>query len=81
MVIFVPHSRRYRLIGKGYSICLVFLKLFEKIYAPLTAGLLTPFRGDRILVEEKRAQLDRLYQRITDDLDVLLTAVGLKIAA
>jgi hypothetical protein len=40
-----------------------------------------PFRGDRILVEEKRAQLDRLYQRITDDLDVLLTAVGLKIAA
>jgi len=26
----VPHSRRYRLVGKGYSICLVFLKLFEK---------------------------------------------------
>jgi DNA-binding transcriptional ArsR family regulator len=30
----VPRSRRYRLIGNGYSICLVFLKLFEKIYAP-----------------------------------------------
>ena len=28
----------------GYSICLVFLKLFERIYAPLTAGLLSPFR-------------------------------------
>jgi hypothetical protein len=26
----VPHSRRYRLVGNGYSICLVFLKLFEK---------------------------------------------------
>jgi len=39
----VPRSRRYRLVGKGYSICLVFLKLFEKIYAPLTAGLLRPF--------------------------------------
>ena len=38
----VPRSRRYRLVGKGYSICLVFLKLFEKIYAPLTAGLLRP---------------------------------------
>jgi hypothetical protein len=70
------------LIGKGYSICLVFLKLFEKIYAPLTtAGLLAPFRGDRILVEEKRSQLDRLYQCISDDLDALLRAVGLKIAA
>jgi hypothetical protein len=56
----VPHSRRYRLVGKGYSICLVFLKLFEKIYALLAAGLMAPFRGDRILIEQKRCQLDRL---------------------
>jgi DNA-binding transcriptional ArsR family regulator len=77
----VPRSRRYRLVGKGYSICVAFLKLFEKIYAPLTAGLLAPFRGDRILAEEKRCELDRLYQRICDDLDALLKAVGLKIAA
>ena len=77
----IPHSRRYRLVGKGYSICLVFLKLFEKVYAPLTAGLLAPFRGDRLLPEEKRCTLDRLYQHITDDLDALFRAVGLKIAA
>jgi hypothetical protein len=77
----IPHSRRYRLVGKGYSICVAFLKLFEKIYAPLTAGLLAPFRGDRLLAEEKRCALDRLYQRICDDLDALLRAVGLKIAA
>ena len=77
----VPRSRRYRLVDKGYSICLVFLKLFEKIYAPLTAGLLAPFRGDRILAEEKRCQLDRLYQRVCDNLDALLCAVGLNIAA
>jgi hypothetical protein len=77
----VPRSRRYQLVGKGYSICLVFLKLFERIYAPLAAGLMAPFRGDHILVEQKRCQLDRLYQRISDDLDALLTAVGLKIAA
>ena len=77
----VPRSRRYRLVGKGYSTCLVFLKLFEKIYAPLTAGLLRPFSADRKLAEEKRSTLDRLYQRITDDLDELLRAVGLKTAA
>jgi DNA-binding transcriptional ArsR family regulator len=77
----IPHSRRYRRVGKGYSICVAFLKLFEKIYAPLTAGLLAPFRGDRLLAEEKRCALDRLYQRICDDLDALLRAVGLKIAA
>ncbi|MBL8174040.1 MAG: hypothetical protein JNK48_05185 [Bryobacterales bacterium] len=55
----IPRSRRYRLVGKGYSICVAFLKLFEKIHAPLTAGLLKPFRGDRILAEEKRCELDR----------------------
>ena len=77
----IPHSRRYRLVGKGYSICVTFLKLFEKIYAPLTAGLLAPFRGDRRLAEEKRCALDRLYQHVSDDLDALLHAVGIKIAA
>ena len=77
----IPHSRRYRLAGKGYSICVAFLKLFEKIYAPLTAGLLAPFRSDRLLAEEKRCALDRLYQRICDDLDQLFRAVGLKVAA
>ena len=57
------------------------LKLFEKIYAPLTAGLLAPFSGDRALPEEKRFELDRLYERVCDDLDALLGAVGLKVAA
>jgi len=77
----IPHSRRYRPVGKGYSVCLIFLKLFERIYAPLTAGLLKPVPGDRKLAEEKRCTLDRLYQRIVDDLDELLRAVGLKTAA
>jgi DNA-binding transcriptional ArsR family regulator len=77
----MPRSRRYRLTPEGYSICLVFLKLFERIYAPLTAGLLHSFPGDSKLHTEKRSQLDRLYQRVSDDLDQLLRAVGLKIAA
>ena len=77
----IPHSRRYQLVGKGYSICVAFLKLFEKIYAPLTAGLLAPLRGDLALPESKRCAPDRLYQRICDDLDALLRAVGLKVTA
>lgn len=77
----VPRSRRYRLTPEGYSICLVFLKLFDRIYAPLTAGLLQPVSGDSKLQQQKRSQLDRLYQRVADDLDRLLKAVGLHIAA
>ena len=37
----IDHSRRYRLLSQGYSICLVFLKLFERVYAPLAAGLIS----------------------------------------
>jgi hypothetical protein len=78
LIVKVPRSRRYRLPPQGYSICLVFLKLFERIYAPLTAGLLSPVRGDARLQAKHRSQLDRLYQRVVDDLDALVRAVGLK---
>ena len=77
----LPHSRRYRLQPQGYRVSLVFLKLFERIYAPLTAGLLHPFRRDAELPQSKCCQLDRLYQRVVDDLDILMDAVGLKTAA
>jgi len=77
----IPHSRRYQFLGKGYAICVAFLKLFERVYAPLTAGLLAPFRGDHALSEDRRCALDRLYQRICDGLDALLKAVGLNVAA
>jgi len=76
----LPRSRRYQLLAQGYSICLIFLKLFERVYAPLTAGLLSPVSADRQIDQQKRSQLDRLYQRILDDLDALVRAVGLKAA-
>jgi hypothetical protein len=77
----LPHARRYRLLPTGYSICLVFLKLFERVYAPLTAGLLSPVKADAKLERESRSHLDRLYQSVIDDLDKLVHAVGLKAAA
>jgi hypothetical protein len=76
----LPNSRRYQLLPHGYSICLVFLKLFERVYAPLTAGLLSPIKADAKLESKRQTQLDRLYQRVIDDLDNLVRAVGLKAA-
>jgi hypothetical protein len=77
----LPHSRRYRLLPQGYRICVLFLKLFERVYAPLTAGLLRPVAADTALPEAKRHQLDRLFQRIVTDLDALWRAIGLTAAA
>ena len=76
----LPNSRRYQLLPHGYSICLIFLKLFERVYAPLTAALLSPVKPDARLESKRRSPLDRLYQRVTDDLDLLVQAVGLKAA-
>ena len=77
----LPHSRRYQLLPNGYRICLLFLKLFDKIYAPLTAGLLHPYPGDRTMTADRLHQLDMLYQSVAAALDGLVAAVGLKIAA
>jgi hypothetical protein len=68
----LPNSRRYQLLPQGYSICLVFLKLFKRVYAPLTAGLLSPIKADARLQTERRSQPDRLYRRGVDDLDTLV---------
>ena len=73
-------SRRYRLTAAGYRICAVFLKLFEKIYAPLTGGILKPFKNDRFIPDEKTTPLDRLYRKLIRDLDKLFNAVGLQAA-
>lgn len=77
----LPHSRRYRLLPNGYRVCVLFLKLFERVYAPLTAGLLRPVAADGRVPDDRRHRLDRLYQRLVTDLDALWRALGLQRAA
>jgi hypothetical protein len=76
----IPPSRRYRLLAHGYQICLVFLKLYEKIYAPLTAGILQPFAADHSIPNEKMNALDRRYTAVVQALDQLVDAIGSKAA-
>jgi hypothetical protein len=73
----LPRSRRYHLPAAGYSVCLIFLKLFERVYAPLSAARLDPVPGDATLLPHKHTRLDRLYGRLNAALDRLLAAVGL----
>jgi hypothetical protein len=73
----LPRSRRYQLPAAGYSVCLIFLKLFDRLCAPLAAGLLDPVPGADTLPRHKRSLLDRLYQRLTTALDQLIRAIGL----
>jgi len=56
------------------------VKLFETIYAPLTAGLLLPFPPDIKLQPQRLSQLDTLYRNVSSAIDNLMQAVGLKAA-
>jgi hypothetical protein len=76
----VPHSRRYRLLVHGYQVCLIYLKLFERIYAPLITGVLNRCNGDERLPAARTTQLDKLYSAVLIALDKLVEAVGLKAA-
>ena len=76
----LPNSRRYQLLPQGYSICLIFLKLFEGSTRHSPQAFSAPSNADARLQSQRRSQLDRLYQRVIDDLDTLVRAVGLKAA-
>ena len=41
----------------------------DKIYAPLNAGLLHPYPGDRTITDDRLHQLDKLYQSVAAALD------------
>ena len=80
---FAPARESFGYVGllqDGYRVSVVFLKLFEKIYAPLTAGLQHPFSGDANLPDNRISNLDKLYLGVSAALDNLLDAVGLEAA-
>lgn len=78
LVFKITGTRSYCLTPDGYRICVLYLKLFHRIYAPLTAGLLEPYAKDACLAHERRTILDRLYAAIDCALTRLLEQVGIK---
>jgi len=60
LVVKVAGTQAYQLTGEGYRVSVLYLKLFHRIYAPLTAGLLDPAATDECLPEERRSLVDRL---------------------
>src|SRR5262249_11789326 len=55
----VAGTQSYLLPAEGYRIAGLYLKLFHRIYAPLTAGIVEPVFWDERLPPERRALLDR----------------------
>jgi hypothetical protein len=74
----VGGTQSYRLPAEGYRIAVLYLKLFHRIYAPLTAGIREPVPWDDRLPPECRASLDRVYVAVDHALTQLFEAVGLR---
>jgi hypothetical protein len=77
----VPDTQTYCLPSHGYRLAVLYLKLFHRIYAPLTAGILSPVSDDARLAEPRRGQLDRLYTAVDAALNQLFEHHGLNLAA
>ena len=77
----IPRSRRYQFTGQGYRLSIVYLKLFEKLYAPLTAGIIHPCPNDNLLPLHRTTALDQLYLAVKQALDNLVHDIGLEVAA
>jgi hypothetical protein len=76
-----PRSQEYCLSPEGYRLAVLYLKLFHRIYAPLTAGAKVPVAADERLPAERQALLDQLYAAVDRALNQLLEHVGVKVAA
>jgi hypothetical protein len=76
----IAGTRSYRLPSEGYRLAVLYLKLFHRIYAPLTAGILEPVPWDDRLPAERRAELDQVYGAVEDALDRLFASVGVRLA-
>ena len=81
LVLKITGTRCYSLTPGGYCTCVLYLKLFHKIYGPLTSGLLDPVPADANLPHERQTLLDRLYLAVEQALTKLLDHVGIKSTA
>jgi hypothetical protein len=80
LVLKVAGTQTYQLTPQGFRLSVLYLKLFHKIYAPLTAGTCAPIPNDDRLAEDKRCNLDRLYKALDQALQALWEQQGLRIA-
>jgi hypothetical protein len=80
----VPRAFAFGMVTvKGFvdRIAILYLKLFHRIYAPLTAGIMEPVPWDDRAPPPRRALLDRLYAAVDRDLNQLFESIGVRSAA
>lgn len=57
----VPKTQSYQATEQGYAIAILYLKIYQRLYAPLAAALLEPVHSDNQVLTTRQTKLDRLY--------------------
>src|SRR5262249_40849991 len=73
----LPKSQQYQLSPEGYRVAVIYCKLYQRLYAPLVAGVLSPFAADAYVPSARQDKLDRLYRAVDQALQRLSDHVGL----
>jgi hypothetical protein len=81
LVVKVPKTQTYRLTTQGFRLCVLFLKLSQRVYGPFAAAITQPLAHDASLPEDRRCALDQLYAAVDGALDRLLDHLGFNRAA
>jgi hypothetical protein len=70
-------TQSYQVTSEGYRIGFFHLKLYQKLYAPLTAAISDPVPADNRVPQSRKSKLDRLYAAVDKALEKLAAHVGI----
>jgi hypothetical protein len=72
-----PGTHAYQVSEEGYRIGFFHLKLYQKLYAPLTAAICEPDPADNGVLTSQQTKLDRLYVTVDKALQNLVKHLGM----
>jgi hypothetical protein len=76
LVVRLKGSQNYQLTREGCSLAVLYLKLRQRLYGPMTAGIVDPVRQDVALPYRRQGKSDRLYVALDKALDKLMRHFG-----
>jgi hypothetical protein len=73
----LPQTHTYQLSEHGCRLAVLYLKLYQRFYAPLTSAIQAPFPDDARLLTHQQCKLDRLYVAVDTALKKLADSLNM----
>jgi len=75
----LPRTQQYEVSAEGYRIGVFYLKLHQRLYAPLASAVCEPIRADNEVLTSRQTKLDRLYVAVDKALQNLADHLGMAV--